>query len=147
MERTFLMIKPDGVQRGLVGRIISRLEDKGFTLVACKFVQVTIEQAEFHYNEHVGKDFFPNLVRMITSGPVLAMVWEGDDIITLSRILIGKTNVREAQPGTIRGDFAAHTPNNLIHGSDSVESSTREIRNFFDSNELVNYDKGLKPWI
>ncbi|MNP33619.1 Nucleoside diphosphate kinase [compost metagenome] len=147
MERTFLMIKPDGVQRGLIGRIVSRLEDKGFTLVGCKFVQVTEEQAEFHYEEHQGKDFFPNLVKMITSGPVLAMVWEGDDIITLSRMLIGKTNVKEAQPGTIRGDFAAHTPNNLIHGSDSPESSMREISNFFASHELVNYDKGLKPWI
>ncbi|WP_438351270.1 nucleoside-diphosphate kinase [Paenibacillus sp. FA6] len=147
MEQTFLMIKPDGVQRGLIGRIVSRLEDKGFTLVGCKFAQVTAQQAEFHYAEHVGKDFYPNLVKFITSGPVFAMVWEGDDIIALSRILIGKTNVKEAQPGTIRGDFAAHTPNNLIHGSDSMESSKREIGNFFEAQELVNYTKGLAPWI
>jgi nucleoside-diphosphate kinase len=147
MEQTFLMIKPDGVQRGLIGRIVSRLEDKGFTLVGCKFVQVTEQQAKFHYEEHLGKDFFPNLLEFITSGPVFAMVWEGDDVIALSRILIGKTNVKEAQPGTIRGDFAAHTPNNLIHGSDSSESSKREISNFFEANELVNYEKRLAPWI
>ena len=147
MEQTFLMIKPDGVQRGLIGRIVSRLEDKGFTLVGGKFVQMTVKQAEFHYAEHVGKDFYPNLVEFITSGPVFAMVWEGDDIIALSRIVIGKTNVKDALPGTIRGDFAAHTPNNLIHGSDSVESSKREIGNFFEAHELVNYSKGLASWI
>ncbi len=147
MERTFLMVKPDGVQRGLIGRIISRFEDKGFTLVACKVVQVTENQAKIHYAEHDGKDFFPNLVNFITSGPVVAMVWEGDDIIALSRIVNGKTNVNEAQPGSIRGDFAAHTPKNLIHGSDSPESSKREIANFFEDHELVNYDKIISSWI
>ncbi|MHA0855455.1 nucleoside-diphosphate kinase [Paenibacillus sp. CMAA1364] len=147
MEQTFLMIKPDGVQRGLIGRIVSRLEDKGFTLVACKFTNITQEQAEFHYKEHIGKDFFPNLVHFITSGPVFAMVWEGDDIIELSRMIIGKTNVKEAQPGTIRGDFAAHTPYNLIHGSDSITSSEREIGNFFTAEELVKYTKELTTWI
>ncbi|MGF7050041.1 nucleoside-diphosphate kinase [Paenibacillus sp. DS2015] len=147
MERTFLMIKPDGVQRGLMGRIISRLEEKGFTMVAGKLVRMTEEQAKSHYAEHVGKDFFPNLLNFITSGPVFAMVWEGDDIVTLSRILIGKTNVKEALPGSIRGDFAAHTPNNLIHGSDSLESSKREIANFFEADELVNYEKSISQWI
>lgn len=147
MEQTFLMVKPDGVQRGLIGRIISRFEEKGFKLVGCKLVQVTEKQAKFHYAEHDGKEFFPNLVNFITSGPVVAMVWEGDDIISLSRIVIGKTNVKDAQPGTIRGDFAAHTPNNLIHGSDSPESSKREISNFFEDHELVNYDKSIASWI
>lgn len=147
MDRTFLMVKPDGVQRGLIGRIISRLEDKGFKLVAGKFVQVTREQAERHYAEHVGKPFFDTLVSFITSGPVFAMVWEGDDIVTLSRMLIGKTSVTEALPGTIRGDFAAHTPFNLIHGSDSPQSAEREITNFFDPTELVQYEKSVATWI
>src|SRR5690606_14947217 len=118
MERTFLMVKPDGVQRGLVGRIVSRFEDKGLKLIAGKFVQVTEEQAKRHYAEHEGKPFFESLVRFITSGPVFAMVWQGDDVIALSRMVIGKTQVTEALPGTIRGDFAAHTPFTLIHGSD-----------------------------
>ncbi|MDO7905074.1 nucleoside-diphosphate kinase [Paenibacillus sp. JX-17] len=147
MDRTFLMIKPDGVQRGLIGRIVSRLEDKGFKLVAGKLVLVTEEQAKRHYAEHEGKDFFDSLVRFITSGPVFAMVLEGDDIITLSRIVIGKTKVTEALPGTIRGDFANHTPSNLIHGSDSPESAEREIANFFSPEELVVYDKSITPWI
>lgn len=146
MDRTFLMVKPDGVQRGLIGRIISRLEDKGFKLVAGKLVQVSKEQAERHYAEHVGKPFFEALVGFITSGPVFAMVWEGDDIVTLSRMLIGKTKVTEALPGTIRGDFAAHTPFNLIHGSDSPESAEREIANFFAPEETVQYSKSLETW-
>ncbi|AWB45011.1 nucleoside-diphosphate kinase [Paenibacillus sp. CAA11] len=147
MERTFLMVKPDGVQRGLMGRIISRLEDKGFKMIAGKFIQVTDEQAERHYAEHVGKPFFGELVDFITSGPVFAMVWEGDDIVALSRAVIGKTKVTEAQPGTIRGDFAAHTPFNLIHGSDAIESAEREIANFFEAHELLRYDKTISPWI
>lgn len=147
MERTFLMVKPDGVQRGLIGRIVSRLEDKGFKLVAGKFLQITDEQAKRHYAEHDGKDFFGSLVSFITSGPVFAMVWEGDDIIALSRQVIGKTNVKEALPGTIRGDFAAHTPHNLIHGSDSPESAEREIFNFFSEDELIRYEKSITPWI
>ncbi|WP_435925252.1 nucleoside-diphosphate kinase [Paenibacillus sp. DYY-L-2] len=147
MERTFLMVKPDGVQRGLIGRIISRFEDKGFKMVAGKLVQVSVEQAKRHYAEHEGKPFFDDLVSFITSGPVFAMVWEGDDIVTLSRAVIGKTKVTEAAPGTIRGDFAAHTPFNLIHGSDGVESAEREITNFFEPKELVGYEKSIAPWI
>ncbi|GAB6990304.1 nucleoside-diphosphate kinase [Paenibacillus pini] len=147
MERTFIMIKPDGVQRGLIGKIITRLEDKGFTMVAGKLLQVTDEQAQRHYAEHEGKVFYDNLVRFITSSPVFAMVWEGDDVIALSRILMGKTEVKDAQPGTIRGDYASHTPHNLIHGSDSPESSAREIANYFDESELVNYEKSITPWM
>ncbi|MFP4974695.1 nucleoside-diphosphate kinase [Paenibacillus sp. CN-4] len=147
MEKTFLMIKPDGVQRGLIGRIVARLEDKGFTLTAAKLVRVTEEQAKRHYAEHEGKDFFQELVGFITSGPVFAMVWEGDDIVALSRILIGKTRVGEALPGTIRGDFASHTPLNLIHGSDSPESAEREIANFFSPEELVQYRKDIATWM
>ncbi|WP_225999082.1 nucleoside-diphosphate kinase [Paenibacillus sp. BJ-4] len=147
MDRTFLMVKPDGVQRGLIGRIISRLEDKGFKMTAGKLVQVSREQAERHYAEHVGKPFFEELVGFITSGPVFAMIWEGDNIVTLSRLLIGKTQVSEALPGTIRGDFAAHTPFNLIHGSDSPESAEREIANFFMPEESVRYEKSVETWV
>lgn len=147
MERTYLMIKPDGVQRGLIGRIVARLEDKGFKLIAAKLITVTIDQAKNHYAEHEGKDFFPELVGFITSGPVFAMVWEGDDVIALSRLLIGKTKVGEALPGTIRGDFASHTPLNLIHGSDSPESAEREIANFFAPHELSHYNKDIGVWM
>ncbi|WP_172196237.1 MULTISPECIES: nucleoside-diphosphate kinase [Saccharibacillus] len=147
MERTFMMVKPDGVQRGLVGRIVSRFEDKGFKLVAGKFMQISEEQAKRHYAEHEGKPFFGDLVEFITSGPVFAMVWEGDDVIALSRILMGKTKVTEALPGTIRGDFAAHTPFNLIHGSDGTESAKREIANFFTEAEQHDYDKAVARWI
>lgn len=147
MERTFMMVKPDGVQRGLIGRILSRLEDKGFKLLAAKLVQVSEEQARRHYAEHEGKPFFGELVSFITSGPVFAMVWEGDDVIALTRMLMGRTQVTEALPGTIRGDFAAHTPLNLIHGSDSVESAQREIANFFEPGELLAYNKNINEWI
>ncbi|MEK3792669.1 nucleoside-diphosphate kinase [Paenibacillus sp. FSL R7-0204] len=147
MEQTYLMIKPDGVQRGLIGRIVARLEDKGFKLVAAKLITVTEEQAKKHYAEHDGKDFFPELVSFITSGPVFAMVWEGDDVIALSRLLIGKTKVGEALPGTIRGDYASHTPLNLIHGSDSPDSAAREIANFFAPDELAHYHKDIAAWM
>ncbi|MBW4082830.1 nucleoside-diphosphate kinase [Paenibacillus sp. S150] len=147
MEKTYLMIKPDGVQRGLIGRIVARLEDKGFKLAAAKLATVTEEQAKKHYAEHEGKDFFPELVRFITSGPVFAMVWEGDDVVALSRLMIGKTRVGEALPGTIRGDFASHTPLNLIHGSDSPESAEREIANFFAPDELADYNKDIAAWM
>lgn len=147
MERTYLMVKPDGVQRGLIGEIVSRFENKGFQLVAAKLIQVTRAQAEFHYEEHKDKPFFGELVDFITSGPSFAMVWEGDDVIALSRQMMGKTNVKDALPGTIRGDYAAHTATNLIHGSDSPESAEREINNFFSKEELVAYEKTISRWI
>ncbi|MCI3920287.1 nucleoside-diphosphate kinase [Paenibacillus sp. TRM 82003] len=147
MQQTFLMVKPDGVQRGLIGEIVSRFERKGFQLVGAKLIHVTRAQAEFHYAEHQGKPFFEGLVGFITSGPVFAMVWQGDDVIALSRILMGKTNVMDSLPGTIRGDFAAHTPRNLIHGSDSPESAEREIGNFFTKEELLAYDKTINRWL
>ncbi|MNO24560.1 Nucleoside diphosphate kinase [compost metagenome] len=147
MERTFLMVKPDGVQRGLIGRIVSRFEDKGFKMIAGKLVQVTEAQAKRHYAEHEGKPFFDELVGFITSGPVFAMVWEGDDVVALSRLVIGKTKVTEALPGTIRGDFAAHTPFNLIHGSDGLDSAEKEIANFFESHEVLGYSKAISTWI
>ncbi|WP_274364512.1 nucleoside-diphosphate kinase [Paenibacillus thermotolerans] len=147
MQKTFLMVKPDGVQRGLIGDIVSRFERKGFKLLAAKLIQVTKEQAEYHYEEHKEKPFFGELTDFITSGPVFAMVWQGDDVIQLSRTMMGKTNVLDAQPGTIRGDYAAHTPRNLIHGSDSPESAEREINNFFRPEELLTYDRAIDSWI
>jgi nucleoside-diphosphate kinase len=147
MERTFLMIKPDGVQRGLIGEIIKRLEQKGFSMVAAKFMMIDDELAAQHYAEHVGKPFFPDLVKFITSGPVMAMVWEGDQIVALARKVIGKTNSLEAEPGTIRGDHASHTRFNLIHGADSVESARREMALYFKDEEIVNYTRAVQPWI
>lgn len=147
MEQTFLMVKPDGVQRGLIGEIVGRFERKGFHLNAAKFMKVSREQAEKHYAEHVGKDFFEPLVEFITSGPVFAMVWQGEDVVTLSRLMIGKTKATEAAPGTIRGDYSVHTRFNLIHGSDSPESAEREIANFFTPEEIVEYDKAVEKWV
>jgi nucleoside-diphosphate kinase len=147
VENTFLMIKPDGVQRGLVGEIVKRFEQKGFQLAAAKLFQMNRQQAELHYQEHQGKDFYERLVNIITSGPVFAMVWQGDDVIALSRLMIGKTSALDAAPGTIRGDYAIHTHLNLIHGSDSPDSAKREISNFFGPEELVAYEKALHSWI
>ncbi|MCG7406452.1 nucleoside-diphosphate kinase [Paenibacillus sp. ACRRX] len=147
MERTFIMVKPDGVQRGLIGEIVNRFERKGFKLVAGKLMIVSRQQAEFHYAEHSEKPFFGELVDFITSGPVFAMVWEGDDIISLSRLMIGKTKVADAQPGTIRGDFASHTNFNLVHGSDSPESAAREIGNMFEESDAVQFERAIEPWI
>src|SRR5690606_27042722 len=128
---------------GLIGEIVGRFERKGFQLVGCKLMRITREQAERHYAEHVGKPFFERLVGFITSGPVLGMVWQGDDVIALPRIMMGKTNVLEALPGSIRGDFAVHTNFNVIHGSDSPESAKREIQHFFNPEELLDYSKAI----
>ncbi|UUZ94257.1 nucleoside-diphosphate kinase [Paenibacillus sp. P25] len=147
MERTFLMIKPDGVQRGLVGKIVQRFEEKGFQMIASKLVHMSREQAEYHYAEHKAKPFFGELVDFITSGPVFAMVWQGDNIIALSRSMMGKTNPLDAAPGTIRGDYAIHTGNNIIHGSDSPESAEREIEGFFSPQELITYEIPLQKVI
>lgn len=147
MERTYLMVKPDGVQRGLIGEIVARLERKGLKLVGAKLMQVSPEQAKKHYAEHEGKPFYDRLLTFITSGPVFAMVWEGDEAVAAARQLIGKTSGLEAAPGTIRGDFAIHTNYNLIHGSDSHENAEREIGIFFQQSELVSYEKNIQPWI
>ena len=138
MERTFLMVKPDGVRRGLVGAILSRFEQKGFRLVAGKLLQFDTALVEKHYREHIGKPFYENLATFITSGPCFAFVLEGENIVELSRLLMGKTNPKEAAPGTIRGDFANQLTENVIHGSDSVKSAERVISLFFSPNELLN---------
>lgn len=147
MERTFLMIKPDGVQRGLIGEIITRFERKGLQLIAAKLLRVSDQQAEAHYAEHVGQSFYPPLISFITSGPVFAMVWQGDDAVKLCRSLIGKTNPLEAAPGTIRSDYALHMNRNLIHGADSRENAEREIAIYFEPHELISYDHTIQKWI
>lgn len=131
MERTFLMVKPDGVQRRLVGEIIHRLESKGFTLTGLKLLTPTREIAEAHYGVHRGKPFFESVVGFISSAPVVAMIWEGDDVVALSRKLIGATKPADAAPGTIRGDYANTIEQNLIHGSDSPENAEQEISIWF----------------
>lgn len=131
MEQTFLMIKPDGVRRQLVGDIIKRFELKGFKLTALQMVTPTREQAEEHYEVHRGKPFFEGVVDFISSGPVVAMIWEGDDAVALARKLIGATKPTDSLPGTIRGDYANTTAKNLIHGSDSVENAQTEIGVWF----------------
>lgn len=147
MEKTFIMVKPDGVQRGLIGEIVSRFEKKGLKLVGAKLMQVSQALAETHYGEHKEKPFFGELVDFITSGPVFAMVWEGENAINIARTMIGATNPAEASPGSVRGDFGVTVGKNVIHGSDSKESAEREINLFFNENELVAYDKQDHSWI
>ncbi|USK32329.1 nucleoside-diphosphate kinase [Bacillus sp. F19] len=147
MEKTFMMVKPDGVQRQLIGEIISRFESKGLQLVGAKLMQIPVGLAEQHYGEHNGKPFFGELVDFITSGPVFAMVWEGENVIEISRTMMGKTKPSEALPGTIRGDYGLFVGKNIIHGSDSPESAEREINLFFKQEELVEYDKAIHTWI
>ncbi|NYE57374.1 nucleoside-diphosphate kinase [Carboxydothermus ferrireducens] len=147
MERTFIMVKPDGVQRGLVGEIISRFEKRGFKLVGLKLMQISRELAETHYGEHKGKPFFEGLVNFITSGPVVAMVWEGKEVIATAREMMGATNPLKALPGTIRGTYGIDVGRNVIHGSDSPESAAREIALFFKEEELLSYEKTLDTWI
>lgn len=147
MERTFLAIKPDAVQRGLIGKIINRIEDKGYKLVGLKLMKVTKDLAETHYGEHKGKPFFDGLVGFITSGPIVAMVWEGNDVIEALRKYMGKTNPNEADPGTIRGEFGIDIGRNIVHGSDGQESAKREIGIFFKDEELVDWKKDIDMWV
>ncbi len=147
MERTFLMIKPDGVQRNLVGEIIQRFEAKGFTLVGLKMMQVSSELAEKHYAVHKERPFFPSLVDFITSSPVVAMVWEGDGVIASARKIIGATNPLNAEPGTIRGDFGISVGRNLIHGSDGPDTAKDEVSLWFSDAELANWTPAITPWV
>ncbi|WP_084666893.1 nucleoside-diphosphate kinase [Thermanaeromonas toyohensis] len=136
-ERTFCMIKPEGVARGLVGEILTRIEHKGYRIVALKMLRLTREMAEKHYAEHREKPFFRELVEHITSGPVIAMVLEGPGVISGLRKLMGATNPQEAAPGTIRGDYALETGQNIIHGADSLASAEREINLYFRPEEIM----------
>ncbi|KGX87964.1 nucleoside-diphosphate kinase [Pontibacillus litoralis] len=147
MEKTFIMVKPDGVQRNLVGDIVSRFENKGFKLAGAKLMMIPTELAEKHYGEHKEKPFFGELVDFITSGPVFAMVWEGENVIATARQMMGKTNPAEAMPGTIRGDFGLTVGKNVVHGSDAPESAEREIQLFFNQEEQVEYEKTNNTWI
>lgn len=147
MERTFLAIKPDGVQRGLIGEIIRRFESKGFTLVGLKLMKVSRELAEQHYGEHKEKPFFAGLVDFITSGPVVAMVWEGKGVVASARKIIGATNPLNSEPGTIRGDFGVDIGRNIIHGSDAVETAQREVSLWFKQEELADWEPTLTKWI
>ncbi|CBZ29691.1 nucleoside diphosphate kinase b [Leishmania mexicana MHOM/GT/2001/U1103] len=136
-ERTFIAVKPDGVQRGLAGEIICRFERKGYKLVALKMLQPTTEQAEGHYKDLSSKPFFPALVKYFSSGPIVCMVWEGKNVVKGGRMLLGATNPADSHPGTIRGDFAVDVGRNVCHGSDSVESAEREIAFWFKADELA----------
>jgi nucleoside-diphosphate kinase len=147
LERTFLAIKPDGVQRKLIGEIIRRFEAKGFTLVGLKLMNVSRELAETHYGVHRERPFFAGLVDFITSGPVVAMVWEGEGVIASARKMIGATNPLNAEPGTIRGDYGVNVGRNLIHGSDAPETAQQEISLWFKDEELANWQPTLMSWI
>ena len=146
LERTFVAIKPDGVQRGLVSEIIGRFETKGFKLVGLKQLKPSKELAEKHYGIHRERPFFSALVNFITSGPVVAMVWEGDGVIASARKLIGATKPLEAEPGTIRGDFAINIGRNVIHGSDATETASFEINLWFQDHELVEWIPADQEW-
>ena len=148
LERTFVAVKPDGVERALIGEVISRFERRGLKIVGLKMLQVTRAMAETHYGEHKGKPFYEGLVTYITSAPVAAMVLEGKDAVALARQVIGATNPANAAPGTIRGDLAIEIGRNIVHGSDSPESAKREIGIFFSENEqLKKWERSLDKWI
>lgn len=147
MERTLILVKPDGMQRGLAGQIISRFERRGLKLVGMKLLQMSRELAEEHYAAHRERDFFMELVDFITSGPVIAMVWQGPEAIKAARETIGSTKPVEAKPGTIRGDFGMVVNRNLVHGSDGAEGAQREVRLFFDEDELVDWTRDYERWI
>ncbi len=141
MEKTLIIAKPDAIQRGLVGEIVSRLEKKGLKLIGIKMASLDATKLRSHYSEHVEKSFYTGLEEFMKSSPVVLMAWEGYECIQSVRTLVGSTNPREAAPGSIRGDLAIGTGRNLIHASDSKESGESEVANFFDADELCEYDK------
>lgn len=147
MEQTLVLVKPDGVQRGLVGEIIGRLERRGLKLVGMKLMQVDPALAHRHYGEHVDRPFFAGLVSFITSGPVVAMAWEANNAVEVVRSTMGVTNPANAAPGTIRGDLGVDIGRNLIHGSDSPESAERELSLFFQPEEILAYSRSNDGWI
>jgi nucleoside-diphosphate kinase len=148
-ERTFVMVKPDGVQRGLIGEIIGRLEERGLKLVGAKFMRIDEELAGEHYGEHEDKPFFDDLVEFITSGPVMATVWEGQDATRQVRRMMGETDPAESAPGTIRGDYGLDLGRNVIHGSDHEDpgANEREIALFFDDDELLDWERIDETWL
>ena len=147
MERTLVLVKPDGVQRGLIGEVIARLERRGLRLVAAKFMRVSLELAETHYAIHKGKPFYDGLIRYITSAPAMAMVWEGPNAVAAVRQTMGATRPTEAAPGSIRHDFALETSRNLTHASDTVENGEKEVALWFKPEELVDWERSTDRWI
>ncbi len=147
IQRTLVLCKPDAVQRGLVGRIISRFEDKGLKIVGMKMLMVDKDLAHRHYQEHINKPFFSELVSFITSSPIIAMAIEGENAVEVVRGLIGVTNPQNAAPGTIRGNFGMNLTKNLVHGSDSLASANRELSLFFTEDELYDYSLTMSTWM
>ena len=147
MERTLILVKPDAMQRGLAGEILRRLESRGLRIVGLKLIQVDRALAERHYAEHAGKPFYEGLIAYITTCPIVIAVFEGTDAVEAVRTTMGKTNPRDAAPGTIRGDLGLEVGRNLIHGSDSLASAAREIDLFFQPAELLSYQRAIDPWL
>jgi nucleoside-diphosphate kinase len=147
LEKTFTMLKPSTVARGMIGTIMARIENKGLKIVAMKMTWVTQEKAEKLYSVHYGKSFYEDLVKFITSGPIVALVIEGDDAVKIMRKLIGATNSKEAEPGTIRGDFALSNQKNAIHASDSAENAKCEMQIFFTQDEVLTYKRADENWV
>jgi nucleoside-diphosphate kinase len=147
LERTLVLIKPDGVQRGLIGEVIARLERRGLRLVGAKFLQVSQNLAETHYAIHKGKPFYDGLIAYITSSPVMAMAWEGPSAVVAVRQTMGATRPTEAAPGSVRHDFGLEVGRNLTHASDSVENGQAEVSLWFSDQELVSWGRALDPWI
>ena len=147
IERTLVIVKPDGVQRGLIGPIITRLERRGLRIAAMKMMQIDEALARRHYAEHEGKPFYPGLISFITSAPVVVMVLEGPNAIEITRATMGATNPAKALPGTIRADYGLETSRNLIHGSDGPESAQREIALYFTESEILSYQRAIDSWI
>jgi len=147
LEKSLVLVKPDGVQRGLIGEIISRLERRGLRLIGAKFLGVSQQLAEIHYAIHKGKPFYDSLISYITSAPVMAMVWEGPNAITAIRQTMGATRPTEASPGSVRHDFSLEVGRNLTHASDSVENGEAEVSLWFTNDELVTWDRDLDRWI
>lgn len=147
LQQSLVLLKPDAVQRSLVGELISRLERRGVKLVGLKLMRIDEDLARRHYAAHVGKPFFPGLIEFITSGPVVAMVVEGESVVEMVRSIMGATNPLDASPGTVRGDYAVTIGPNLMHGSDSEEAAAREIELFFSPQEMASYTRDIDRWI
>ena len=147
MERTLVLLKPDCVQRRLMGRLITRLEDKGLNIVAMKMLQITPDMARKHYAEHVEQPFYPGLEKFITGAPVVAMIVQGSDVVRVVREMVGPTSGLKAAAGTIRGDYSSSRQKNLVHASDGLESAAREIKLFFTNHEICDFDLTLTPWL
>jgi nucleoside-diphosphate kinase len=146
-ERTLVLVKPDAMQRGLASEVLGRLERRGLKMVAARLLEIDEALAARHYAEHVGKPFYQRLCSFITSGPVIAAVFEGEDAVALARRTIGATDPAKAAPGSIRGDFGINMGRNMVHGSDSPESAAREVALFFDEKDIVNWERSVDGWI